>query len=164
MIISLIVAMDRQGVIGADGELPWHLPADLRYFKSVTMGKPIIMGRKTYETIGRPLRGRHNIIMTRKKKYHAPGCTVVHSAEAALSAAGKVPEVMIIGGAAIYRRFLAQAERIYLTLIEASFEGDVTFPPLAPERWETVWEERHTVDEGHPYPFRFKVMARREGE
>lgn len=161
MLISLIVAIDQEGVIGSKGALPWRLPADLRYFKSVTMGKPVIMGRKTYETIGKPLHGRHNIVMTRAKDVEAPGCTVVHSAEAALVAAGDVPEVMIIGGAQIYRHFLPRADRLYLTRIEATFKGDTFFPPIAPDQWRTVWEERHAMEEGHPYSFRFVIMKRK---
>jgi dihydrofolate reductase len=121
------------------------------------------MGRKTYETIGKPLRGRHNIVMTRARDYEAPGCTVVHSAEAALAAAGDAPEVMIIGGAQIYRHFLAQAERLYLTQIEASFEGDALFPQIAQDQWRTVWEERHGREEGHPYSFRYVIMKRTRG-
>jgi dihydrofolate reductase len=161
MKISLIVATDQNGVIGAEGELPWRLPADMKYFRSRTMGKPVIMGRKTYETIGAaPLSGRHNIVMTRAKDYDAPGCTVAHSVQDALLAAGEVPEVMIIGGAEIYRRFLPKAARIYLTLIEESFEGNATFPALPAEEWQTIWEERHTTDEGYPYSFRFMILDR----
>lgn len=163
MIISLILAMDRQRVIGHEGSLPWHLPADLRYFKSVTMGKPIIMGRKTHETIGKALEGRHNIVMTRAQEYEAPGCTVVHSIEDALSAAGEAPEVMIIGGAEVYKQFLARADRIYLTLIEDTFEGTVRFPPLSCDHWDLIWEEEHTTDEGHPHSFRFMLLARSNG-
>lgn len=162
MLISLIVAMDRQTVIGRDSSLPWHLPADLRHFKSVTMGKPIIMGRKTYETIGRPLPGRQSIVMTRAHNYEAPGCTVVHSVQEALSAAGEAPEAMVIGGSAIYRQFLPLADRIYLTLIEDEFPGTVTFPPISCDDWEIVWEERHTMDEGHPHPFCFLTLARKD--
>lgn len=163
MMISLIVAMDQNRVIGSHGELPWRLPADMRYFKSVTMGKPVIMGRKTYETIGKPLHGRKNIVMTRAKDYDAPGCTVVHSGEAALDAAMDAPEVMIIGGAEIYRHFLPQADRLFVTQIEASFEGETLFPPIAQDQWRTVWEEHHAANEGHPYSFRFVILKRTRG-
>lgn len=161
MTVSLILAMDRNRVIGAGGSLPWRLPADMKYFKARTMGKPIVMGRRTYETIGRPLPGRHNIVVTRQRKYQAPGCTVVHSPQGALAATGSAPEVMIIGGAEIYRRFLPQADRIYLTLVDASLEGDTFFPELSPEEWHVVWEERHDADEQNPYAYRFLVLERR---
>ncbi len=161
MNISLILAMDRNRVIGAGGDLPWRLPDDMKYFKARTMGKPIIMGRKTYETIGKPLPGRQNIVITRQREYQAPGCTVVHSPQEALSAAGSAPEVMITGGAEIYRRFLPQADRIYLTLIDASLEGDTFFPELAPGEWQTIWEERHDADARNPYAYRFLVLERR---
>lgn len=164
MTISLILAMDRNRVIGAGGGLPWRLPADLAYFKARTMGKPIIMGRKTYETIGRLLPGRQNIVITRQEAYEAPGCTVVHSPQEALLAAGTAPEKMVIGGAEIYQRFLPQADRIYLTLIEAAFDGDTTFPELSAERWQTVWEERHDADARNPHAFRFLVLERRKTE
>lgn len=157
----MILAMDRNRVIGAGGDLPWRLPADMKYFKARTMGKPIIMGRKTYETIGKPLPGRHNIVMTRQSEYEAPGCMVVHSPHEALVAAGPAPEIMIIGGAEIYRRFLPQADRIYLTLIDAALEGDTFFPELSPEEWQTVWEETHDADARNPYAYRFKVLERR---
>lgn len=125
------------------------------------MGKPIIMGRKTYETIGKPLPGRTNIVLTRQIDYEAPGCTVVNSPQEALSAAGSAPEVMIIGGAEIYRRFLSQADRIYLTRVDASLEGDTFFPKLSPDEWQVVWEERHKADGRNPYAYRFQVLERR---
>jgi len=161
MIISLIFAMDRNRLIGADGGLPWRLPADLQYFKSVTMGKPVLMGRKTYETIGKPLKGRHNIVITRDTSYKAPGCTVVHSPQDALHAAGDAPEVMIIGGAEIYRQFLPHAQRLYVTRIADSFSGDTYFPEISPEHWQTVWQEKHEADARNPHPFCFAVMHRR---
>lgn len=164
MRISFILAMDRNNVIGADGGLPWHLPADLRYFKSVTMGKPLIMGRKTYETIGKPLPGRKNIVMTRDETYKAPGCTVVHTRQEALEAAGDALEIMIIGGAEIYGQFLPQADRIYLTRIDEAFEGDTVFPQLAAEQWRTVSEEAHEADERNPHPFCWLVLERRRRE
>jgi dihydrofolate reductase len=155
--------MDRNRLIGAGDGLPWRLPADMKYFKSVTMGKPVIMGRKTYETIGKPLKGRHNIVLTRDVAYRAPGCTVVHSPQAALLAAGDAAEVMIIGGAEVYRRFLPKADRLYLTCIEAEFDGDTYFPQIASEHWQTVWEERHDADEQNPHPFRFTILERGDG-
>lgn len=160
MIISLIVAMDRNGVIGSQGGMPWRLPADLRYFKKVTMGKPVVMGRKTFKSIGKPLPGRHNIVLTRSHSFAAPGCTVVHSPAAALTAAGNAEEVMIIGGAEIYRQFLPCSDRIYLTRIDAAFEGDTVFPELRAREWRATWEEAHKADEHHPYSFRWLILER----
>jgi len=114
MIISLIAAMDKNKVIGNKGKLPWNLPADMRYFRDKTKGKPVIMGRKTHESIGRPLPDRTNIIVTRDRNYKAKGCVVVHSADEALKAAGNIEEVMVIGGSQIYKEFLPKANRMYL--------------------------------------------------
>lgn len=160
VVISLIVAMDRNGVIGAQGTMPWRLPADLKYFKQITMGKPVVMGRKTFESIGKPLAGRHNIVLTRDRSYEAPGCTLVHSAEEALAATANAAEVMIIGGAQIYRRFLPITDRIYLTQIDAAFEGDTLFPQLRAEEWRTTWVKAHEADARNPYPFRWLVLER----
>lgn len=162
MIIAMIVAMDRNRLIGADGDMPWRLPAELRYFRSVTMGKPIIMGRKTFEAIGRPLPGRHNIILTRNRSYAAPGCSVVHSMEEALQVAGKVEEVMVIGGSAVYRSFLPHAHRLYLTCIEATFEGDTYFPVIDRAQWRTIWQEFHEQDETNPHAFHLAILEKRD--
>jgi dihydrofolate reductase len=172
MLISLIAALDRNGVIGAGGDIPWRLPADMRHFKALTLGKPVIMGRRTYESIGRPLVDRHNIVVTRNRTYRAPGCTIVHSiAEAlevaalevaALEAAGDEAEVMVIGGAHLYRQLLPQVDRLYLTYLDASFAGDTTFPPFDADEWQVVSEEAHAPDKRNPYPYRFVVLARRE--
>lgn len=161
MIISLIAAMDKNRVIGKSGnELPWRLPADLKRFKSVTLGKPIIMGRKTFESIGRPLPERTNIIITRSEKYEAPGCVVVHSPEKALSAAGDAPEVMIIGGAEIFARFLPLAKRLYFTHVSGEFEGDIYFPSLDPKEWREIFREAHEPDEKNPYNYTFVTLER----
>ena len=178
--IALIAALDENGVIGAEGKIPWRLPRDVRFFKETTMGKPIIMGRKTYESIGRPLPGRHNIVVTRNHDYRAPGCTVVHSPEAALAAAqtdeveeassfeqtssdneGAAGEIMIIGGAALYEAFLPCADRLYLTFVEAEVEGDTFFPPFDREAWALVAAEPHPADERHDYRFTITVWERR---
>jgi dihydrofolate reductase len=161
MQISLIAALDRNNLIGADQEMPWHLPADLKRFKAITMGKPIVMGRKTYETLGRPLPGRHNIILTHNREYQAEGCTVVHSIDEALEVTSDATEVMIIGGGAIYRQFLPLASRLYLTLIDATFEGDTYFPAIDYEQWQIVSEEQHPQDERNPYPFRLLILERK---
>ncbi|MCA1804849.1 MAG: type 3 dihydrofolate reductase [Xanthomonadaceae bacterium] len=163
-IISFVVAMARNGVIGKDNQLPWRLPADLRHFKAVTMGKPIIMGRKTFDSIGRPLPGRTNIVVTRDSAYQAEGCLVAHSIEAALAAAGDVEEVMIIGGADFYRQLLPRADRIYLTLIDAEIEGDTRFPELDAARWRERSREQHAPDEQNPYPYSFIVLESARGQ
>lgn len=160
MIVSLIVAMDRNRLIGRGNALPWHLPADLAHFKATTMGKPIVMGRKTYESIGRPLPGRHNIVVSRNPAFVAPGCTVVESLHAALNAAGTVDEVMIIGGAQLYAEALPRAQRIYLTRIDADFEGDAWFSALDEPIWRERQSEDHAADERNPYPYSFAVLER----
>lgn len=157
-IISFVVAMARNGVIGKDNQLPWRLPADLRHFKAVTMGKPIIMGRKTYDSIGRPLPGRTNIVVTRDPAYQAEGCVVAHSIEAGLVAAGDAEEVMVIGGADFYRQLLSRADRIYLTLIDAEVEGDTWFPELDTARWHERSREDHVADADNPFPYSFIVL------
>jgi dihydrofolate reductase len=162
MEISLIAALDNNNLIGAGGEIPWHLPADLRYFKATTMGKPLLMGRKTYESIGKPLPGRHNIVLTRRPNYQAPRCTVVHSIPAALAAAGDADELMVIGGGAVYEALLPHADRLYLTYVDALFDGDTYFPPISPEVWQVVSEEAHPADAKNPYPYRFVVLERRK--
>jgi dihydrofolate reductase len=159
--ISIIVAASTNDVIGRDGDLPWHLPDDLKNFKRLTTGKPIIMGRKTYESIGRPLPDRQNIVMTRDGGYEAPGCNVVPTAEAALGAAAGAHEVMIIGGSGIYDTFLPMADRIFLTRVHAEVDGDVRFPAPDPVLWEQVSLESHDRDERHAYAFDFTVFERR---
>lgn len=159
--ISIVVAMDRNRLIGCGNALPWHLPADLAHFKAVTMGKPIVMGRRTYESIGRPLPGRHNIVITRNADFAAPGCTVVTGVEAALAAAGEVPEVMLIGGAQLYAELLPRAERIYLTRIDAAFAGDAWFPVLAEGEWRETERSDNVPDVRNPYPYSFLVLERR---
>lgn len=159
--ISIVVAMDRNRLIGRGNALPWRLPADLAHFKAITLGKPVIMGRKTHESIGRPLPGRHNIVITRNPDYAAPGCSVVTSVEAALAAAGEVPEVMLIGGAQLYAELLPRVQRIYLTRIEAVFEGDAWFPALADSEWREMERSDHAPDERNAFPYSFLVLERR---
>lgn len=130
MKLTLIVAVADNGVIGRQNELPWRLPEDLKRFKALTMGKPIVMGRKTFESIGKPLPGRTNIVVSRQAGLSLPGCVVVDSLAAALAAAGHVDEVMIIGGGEIYRQALAQADCVQLTEVHAAIEGDARFPAL----------------------------------
>ena len=128
MIISLIVAIGKNNVIGDKNTIPWKLPADIRYFKEKTMGKPVVMGRKTFESIGKPLPGRENIIITRDPDYKAEGCTVVHSVDEAVKAAEGSEELMVIGGAQIYKEFFPIANKLYITNIDKEFEGDTYFP------------------------------------
>jgi dihydrofolate reductase len=142
MIISLIAAMAENGVIGKNNQLPWHLPEDLKHFKKCTLGKPIIMGRHTFESINsKPLTGRHNIIMSRDLAYLAPGCTVVHSIPEALKVVGEVEEVMVIGGSKIFELFLPLASRLYLTIVHELYTGDSYFPHVDWSQWKTVSEE-----------------------
>lgn len=161
MIISLIVAMDQNRVIGLNNQTPWRLPADLKYFKKTTMGKPIIMGRKTYESIGRPLPGRKNIIVTRNRHFKAEGCIVVHSIEDALSAAGE-GEVMVIGGAQLYEQLLPVADRLYVTLLETQFEGDTYFPEIDDEDWLEISREENKPSADIPFQYSFIVLERRK--
>ncbi|NIP24903.1 MAG: type 3 dihydrofolate reductase, partial [candidate division Zixibacteria bacterium] len=158
--ISLIAAMARNRVIGRDNGIPWRLPAEMKWFKATTMGKPILMGRKTYESIGRPLPGRHNIVLTRNRDYSAEDCTVVHSIEEAISAAGADQELMIMGGAFLYEQFLSLADCLYLTFIEADIEGDAYFPEFSMANWLIVKEEFFQANEKNPYDYRIVVMIR----
>ncbi len=164
--ISFVVAMDENGVIGADGRIPWRLPDDMQWFRDVTMGKPVIMGRKTYESIPprfRPLPGRHNIVVTRQVGYAAPGATVVHGIKEALRATGNVDEIIIGGGGELYRRLLPQADRLYLTLVDGRFTGDATFPPLDYAEWQEEFRQHHPADARHPHPFTWLILQRRSG-
>ena len=149
MIRSLVVAVARNGVIGHTNGMPWHLPSDLAFFKRLTMGHPIIMGRKTHESIGKPLPGRVNIVITRDRAFRAPGCVVVDSLEAAYRAAGDVEEVFVIGGAQVYDVAMATIDRIYLTEVEGSIEGDTWFPPFDRSQWTEVELSRQAIDERH---------------
>jgi len=160
MKISIVVAMDANGVIGRDNELPWHLPADLQHFKKTTMGKPILMGRKTWESIGRPLPGRTNIVITRDSDYQADGCVVVNSIDAAMAAAAEQDEVMVIGGAEFYRQVLPRADTLYLTRIHASFDGDTVFPELNAADWREVERSDQSADEKNPHDYSFIRLER----
>lgn len=159
MRISLIVAMGENRVIGADNRMPWHLPADLKRFRQITMGKPMLMGRKTYESIGRPLPGRKNIILTSNPDYHAPGCVVVHSLEQAFQAAD-AEELMVIGGSALYRECLPVAERLYLTQIHREFAGDTFFPEFDRAAWREVAREAIEADPDSGLSYSFLVLER----
>jgi dihydrofolate reductase len=166
LIISLIVAMDRRGGIGRDGGLPWQLPADLKRFRELTMGHHLIVGRKTYASIGRPLRGRIMIVVSRDPGYHAAGCEVTSSVDQALARARArgEDEVFIGGGAEIYQQTLARADRIYLTLVEAEIEADVFFPPLSSDDWIEREQGSHPSDANHAFEFSFKLLVRKPNQ
>lgn len=159
MKISMVAAMAKDRVIGKDNAMPWHLPADFAWFKKVTMGKPIVMGRKTFESIGRPLPGRQNIVISRNPDFTAEGVTVVSDIAAAQSAAGDVEELMIIGGGSIYEACLPLADRLYLTFIDLTVEGDTCFPA-----WDNTWQEVHSesyaADEKNAHAMRFVILER----
>jgi len=159
MKISLIVAVSRNGAIGLNNQLPWYLPEDLKYFKSVTMGKPLIMGRKTFDSIGRPLPGRANIVLTRDPQWTSDGVEVVQSVEQALVAgeiaceAADVDEIMVIGGEQIYRMTIDLADRIYLTQVDADVEGDAFFPDIDLNNWSQTRVKLPEIIDKHPYQF-----------
>jgi dihydrofolate reductase len=159
--VSLIVAMAQNGVIGRDNTLPWRLPKDLKRFKASTLGKPILMGRKTFESIGRPLPGRPNLVLTRDRFWDAEGVTVVHSVEEALTHSGGCDELVAIGGAEIYRLILPFARRIYLTHVHADVPGDTFFPDFDPTQWADVECSMHPADGDHAYPVTFVTLERR---
>ena len=162
MIITLIVASARNGVIGADNAIPWHLPDDLRFFKRTTLGHPIIMGRKTYASIGRPLPKRQNIVVTRNKAFSAPGIDVVHGLSEAFALARETgtTECFVIGGGELYRHSLPIADRLHWTRVEAEVEGDVRFPEPGPD-WAMMAAEPHAQDADHAHAFRFERWERR---
>ena len=160
-LISLIVAMAQNGVIGRDNSLPWRLPEDLKRFRAFTLGKPVLMGRKTFESIGRPLPGRINLVLTRDRGWFAPGVIVVHSVEEALAQVGSGQELVVVGGAEIYRFVLPFARRIYLTHVHADVPGDITFPEFDSTQWADVECSSHPADEEHAYPLTFVTLERR---
>jgi dihydrofolate reductase len=159
-VISLIVAASTNNVIGVKGDLPWRLSDDLKRFKALTMGKPIVMGRKTYESIGRPLPGRQNIVITRQPNFPAEGCDVVTAPEAAIDAAGDADEIMIIGGSHIYNAFLPLANRIYLTRVLADVDGDAFLPEIDMKQWVMSSVERHSAGEKNDFDVEFTVLDR----
>lgn len=159
--ITLVVAVASNGVIGRDGGLPWHLPADLAHFREITMGKPVLMGRRTWESIGRPLPGRDNFVITRRSDYAAEGCRVMHSLPSALRAAGEVEEVMIIGGAGLYEEALPLARRIEMTRVHGEVPGDARFPSLDGSEWEEVRRVEREVDEDNAWALSFVTLERR---
>ncbi|MCR9938907.1 type 3 dihydrofolate reductase [Vibrio antiquarius] len=159
MIISMIAAMADNRIIGKDNQMPWHLPADFAWFKRCTMGKPVVMGRKTYESIGRPLPGRLNIVISRDETLKIEGVTTVTSIEQALDVAGDAEEVMIIGGGAIYAACLPMANKLYITHIEAAIDGDTQFPDWG-DQFKETYSETYQADEKNAYNMRFTVLEK----
>ncbi|MCE3237807.1 MAG: dfrA [Gammaproteobacteria bacterium] len=155
--------MSTNRVIGKNNQLPWHLPADLKHFKKITLGKPILMGRKTYESIGRPLPGRCNIVISRDKNFQAPGCIITHSIESALAIASEQEneEIFIIGGALLFQETLPITQRLYLTVIHHEIQGDTYFPELKLTEWQEVECEDHEPDTENNYSYSFKILDRK---
>ena len=151
--LSLIAAMANKRIIGRDNTLPWHLPEDLKHFKATTLGKPVIMGRKTWESLGRPLPGRRNIVVSRNADYVATGGELVGSLEAAIAATADIEEVFVIGGADLYRQALPLAQRLYLTEIAGDYAGDACFPEFPDSEWREAAREAHVSSEGLHYAF-----------
>lgn len=165
MILSLVVARARNGVIGRDGGLPWRIPADLKHFKRLTIGKPVMMGRTTFQSIGKPLPGRHNIVLTRDAGWSAAGVTVAPNLAEAVAAAGLDPraradEIMVIGGAQIYAEALPSATRVHLTEVHAEPDGDTAMPCFGPDIWAETWREDHPA-EGETPGYSFVTLERR---
>ena len=163
MIVSLIWAMTDARVIGIENSLPWKLPADMKWFRQNTLGKPIVMGRKTFESFGaKPLPQRLNIIVSKDNTYQAQDAVVADSIDAALHAAGNVEEVMIIGGASLYEQTLPQASRLYMTIVHAEVQGDAWFPEFDMTQWQEIQREEHTADEKNPHACSFVILERKD--
>lgn len=161
MTISIIAAMTEKRVIGVNNQLPWHLPADLKRFKQLTLGKPIIMGRKTFESIGRALPGRENIVLTRDKHFSASDVDVVYDIEDVLMLNNPKTELMVIGGDTIYKQLLPYADRLFLTFVDVDIVGDAYFPEWSTQDWQEVYRESHPADEKHNYAYTFVDYVKR---
>ncbi len=162
MKISLIAAAgDGNNAIGFEGRIPWRLPADFKRFKELTLGHPVVMGRKTFESIGKPLPGRANIVIARGLDFHPEGCRVAHSFDEAVALAGDAGEIFVIGGEQIYRLAFPQAQKIYLTRIHGTFEGDAFFPDIKESEWRLVSSEPHEKNAQNPFAYTFCVYERR---
>jgi len=160
MILSIITAMDRNQLIGNNNQLPWHLPADFAHFKSITMGKPVLMGRKTYESIGKPLPGRTNIVLSRNPETKIDGVKCVSNLKEAFALVPEAEELMIIGGSTIYQMFLPQVDRMYLTYVDAEFEGDAWFPAFDKTLWHETANRKLDKDEKNAYDCRFVTLEK----
>lgn len=161
MIISIIAAIGKNNVIGSEGRLPWRIRGDMKRFVSLTKGKTVVMGRRTYESIGKPLKDRTNIILTRNTDFKAEGCTVVNSVEEVFEIIDDKHEIIIIGGASIYKQFLPKAQKMYLTIINHNFEGDVFFPYFDKNEWLEKSVEEHKKDSDNPYDYTFITLERK---
>jgi dihydrofolate reductase len=159
-VISMIAAVSENGVIGDGHTMPWYLPDDFKWFKRNTLHKPVIMGRKTFDSIGKPLVDRHNIVITRDKSWKFPGVTVLHSIEDTLRQFDSEPELVIIGGGQIYAQALPFATRLYLTIVHGHYEGEVIFPKFNKERWKTISQTFHPIDEKHSVSFTMEVLEK----
>lgn len=161
-VLSMIVAHANDRVIGKDNQMPWHMPADLKYFKQTTLKKPVIMGRKTFESIGFPLPGRRNIVISRDSNYRAEGIETVSSVDDALALVVDAEEIMVIGGGSIYQHCLKNAQRLYITEIDLTVDGDTHFPDYNKDNaWQCIREEAHRSDDNNPHPYNFKVYERK---
>lgn len=161
MRLAFVVAYANDRVIGRDNALPWRgMREDMRRMRALTIGKPLIMGRRTYESIGRPLEGRTSIVLTRDEGFRPEGVLVARTADEALALAGGVEEVIVFGGTEIFRQFLPRADRLYITEIDAAIPGDRTFPAIDPREWREVERSEHEADERNPYPYRFLTLDR----
>jgi len=158
--IAFVVARDRRGVIGKDGRLPWRLPDDMRHVRELTVGKPLIMGRRTFDSIGRPLPDRVSIVLTRDPAFRCDGCLIARTTDEALALAGDAPEVIVFGGAGVFKDFLPRADRIYLTEVDTEVAGDTYFPALDPREWREAERKAHPADAKHPFAFTFVVLER----
>jgi dihydrofolate reductase len=160
MPVNLIVAMAKNRVIGIDNKMPWHLPADFAWFKKNTLGHPVIMGRKTFESIGKPLPGRRNIVVSRNREWRADGCDVFISLDAALASCTSSEEIFVIGGATLYSEALPVADRLYITEVNVALEGDTFFPELESGAWHEQWRERRAADEKNAYAMEWVILDR----
>lgn len=159
--LSLIAAVAENGVIGAKGGLPWRLPDEMAHFKRTTLGKPVVMGRRTFESLGRALPGRRNIVLSRARDFAAPGAERARDLDHALALAADAPEVVVIGGAALYAESLPRAQRIYLTRVHARPEGDAFFPELDPDEWRESLVLEHPADPRHAFAFSIWLLERK---
>lgn len=160
--LSIIAAIAKNNIIGKNNGLIWHLPADMKHFRNTTMGHSLIMGRKTFESFGKPLPGRHSIVITRQKDWSFAGVTVAHSLQEAIAMAGGNEEVFIIGGAEIYSQAMPSCKKMYLTIIHHEFDGDTCFPPVDFSEWKLIKDEKHLPDEKNQYPYSFRTYVRKE--
>jgi len=160
--ISIVAAASDNDVIGKNGTLPWKMPADMKFFKNLTMGHTVVMGRKTYESMGKPLSGRKNVVITRDRSFKAEGCIVLHSPEDAFKLSETEKEVFIIGGADIYKTVLSMTNKIYLTRIHGTFDGDAYFPKLSEKEWVENTHVTHPADEKNPYSYSFIEFVRKK--